>query len=86
MSLSDLAALGSFVSGFAVLASLIYLALQTRQNVKHKRVSAARKAALFILCRLRRNSFLREIVDQPLWIANVDVRRFVLDNFATGLG
>jgi hypothetical protein len=28
MSLSDLASLGSFVSGFAVLISLIYLALQ----------------------------------------------------------
>jgi hypothetical protein len=31
MSLSDLASLGSFVSGFAVLISLIYLALQVRQ-------------------------------------------------------
>ena len=31
MSLSDLASLGSFVSGFAVLASLVYLTLQLRQ-------------------------------------------------------
>src|SRR5215472_12136886 len=37
MSLSDLASLGSFVSGLAVLVSLVYLALQTRQNVKHTR-------------------------------------------------
>lgn len=37
MSLSDLASLGSFVSGFAVLASLIYLSLQIRQNTKHSR-------------------------------------------------
>jgi hypothetical protein len=32
MSLSDLASLGSFVSGIGVLVSLIYLAIQTRQN------------------------------------------------------
>ena len=37
MSLSDLASLGSFVSGFAVLVSLIYLSLQIRQNTKHSR-------------------------------------------------
>jgi len=37
MSLSDLASLGSFISGFAVTASLIYLALQTHQNAKHSR-------------------------------------------------
>ena len=46
MSLSDLASLGSFVSGFAVLTSLIYLALQVRQakrnqqiSIRHSRVS-----------------------------------------------
>jgi hypothetical protein len=37
MSLSDLASLGSFVSGFAVLVSLIYLALQVRQAEKNQR-------------------------------------------------
>jgi hypothetical protein len=35
MNLSDLAAIGSLVSGTAVTASLIYLALQTHQNAKH---------------------------------------------------
>jgi hypothetical protein len=46
MSLSDLASLGSFVSGFAVLISLIYLALQVRTaernqqiSIRHSRVS-----------------------------------------------
>src|SRR5215475_3016805 len=46
MSLSDLASLGSFVSGFAVLISLIYLALQVKQTrrnqqiaIRHSRVS-----------------------------------------------
>jgi hypothetical protein len=36
MSLSDLASLGSFVSGIAVLASLIYLALQLRQSARNQ--------------------------------------------------
>ena len=35
MTLSDLASLGSFVSGVAVLVSLIYLAVQVRQSQKH---------------------------------------------------
>jgi hypothetical protein len=37
MSLSDLAAIGSFISAVAVLVSLIYLSLQVRQNTKHTR-------------------------------------------------
>jgi hypothetical protein len=37
MSLSDLAAFGSFASGIAVLISLIYLALQIRQSAKNQR-------------------------------------------------
>jgi len=39
MSLSALASLGSFVSGFAVLISLIYLALQVRQTERNQQVS-----------------------------------------------
>src|SRR5215469_14534496 len=37
MSLSDLASLGSFVSGAAVLISLIYVGYQIRQASKHQR-------------------------------------------------
>ncbi len=37
MSLSDLASIGSFVSGFAVLVSLIYLSLQVRQAEKNQK-------------------------------------------------
>jgi hypothetical protein len=37
MSLSDLASLGSFVSGIAILISLIYVSLQLRQSTKHQR-------------------------------------------------
>lgn len=39
MSLPDLAALGSFVSGFAVLVSLVYLALQVRQTKRNQQIS-----------------------------------------------
>jgi hypothetical protein len=39
MSLSDLASVGSFVSGVAVLTSLIYLALQVRQTERNQQIS-----------------------------------------------
>ena len=39
MSLTDLASLGSVVSGFAVLTSLIYLALQVRQTERNQQIS-----------------------------------------------
>ena len=39
MSLSDLASLGSFVSGFAVLGSLVYLTLQLRQADRNQRAA-----------------------------------------------
>ncbi len=39
MSLSDFASLGSFVSGFAVLISLIYLALQVRLTKRNQQIS-----------------------------------------------
>jgi hypothetical protein len=37
MTLSDLASLGSFVSGIAVLVSLIYVAIQVRQTERNQR-------------------------------------------------
>jgi hypothetical protein len=37
MTLSDLASIGTLISGLAVLASLIYLGLQVRQNTNHSR-------------------------------------------------
>lgn len=39
MSLSDLASLGSFISGIAVLTSLIYLALQVRQTKRNQQIA-----------------------------------------------
>jgi hypothetical protein len=48
MTLSDLAAISTAVSGLAVTASLIYLALQTHQNAKHTKalIHQGRVAAL----------------------------------------
>ena len=47
MSLSDLAALGSFVSGFAVLVSLVFLYFQIRQvNAQVKQAEKNQKAAI----------------------------------------
>lgn len=37
MDLADLASVGSFVSGVAVVISLLYLSVQIRQNTKHTR-------------------------------------------------
>jgi hypothetical protein len=45
MSLSDLASLGSFVSGAAVLISLIYLALQIKQAERYQRAIAQQARA-----------------------------------------
>jgi hypothetical protein len=39
MSLNDLASIGSFVSGIAVVISLIYLSIQIRQNTRHERAA-----------------------------------------------
>ena len=49
MSLSDLASLGSFVSGVAILVSLIFLTVQMRQNTEAVRAatSHAHQNALF---------------------------------------
>jgi hypothetical protein len=41
MTLSDLASLGSFVSGFAVVITLVFLLLQVRQAARHTRSAIA---------------------------------------------
>src|SRR5215467_13953304 len=45
MALSDLASLGSFVSGLAVLASLVYLTLQVRQAERYQKAIAQQARA-----------------------------------------
>jgi hypothetical protein len=46
MSLSDLASIATVISGLAVLGSLIYLGLQTRQNTRHTRALMQQGRAL----------------------------------------
>ncbi len=53
MSLSEIASFATAISGFAVTASLIYVAIQTQQNVRHTRAlihqgTAARTTALLL--------------------------------------
>ncbi|HEY5072567.1 MAG TPA: hypothetical protein VII63_11110 [Caulobacteraceae bacterium] len=48
MSLSDLASIGSFVSGLGVLVSLIYLSLQIRQNTHAHRAMAHQDRLNFV--------------------------------------
>jgi len=48
MTLGDLASIGSFVSGIAVLISLIYLSLQIRQNTLAHRASAHQSRSTFL--------------------------------------
>ena len=53
MTISDLATLSTAVSGFAVTASLIYLAIQTHQNTRNTRAlihqgAAARTASILL--------------------------------------
>ena len=45
MSLSDLAAIGSFLSGIAVVVSFVFLAVQLRQNTQAVRASASQAHA-----------------------------------------
>ncbi|HTU00007.1 MAG TPA: hypothetical protein VMF58_18300 [Rhizomicrobium sp.] len=60
MSLSDLANIGSFVSGIAVLISLVYLAVQVRQASKATLASMheARAAAI--------NTYLQPLASDPV--------------------
>jgi hypothetical protein len=60
MSLTDLASIGSFISGLAVAASLLYLALQTHQNSKHTRA-------------LIQQSRFERITNQQLMMADADL-------------
>jgi len=49
MSLSDLASVGSFVNGFAVLISLVYLSLQVRQTKRNQQIAIRHSRATRIV-------------------------------------
>ncbi|MFI4935496.1 MAG: hypothetical protein ACHP7N_12805 [Caulobacterales bacterium] len=60
MSLTDLASVGSFVSGLAVLISLIYLSQQIRQNTHVHRATAHQERLNFV------KDFLARIADPSM--------------------
>jgi len=83
MSLSDLASIGSFISGIAVLASLVYLSLQIRQNTKHSQAliqqgRAARIADIALrIAELRADDGLNGCFDGVPEASAKDVSRFL---------
>src|SRR5215472_12794875 len=90
MSLSDLASLGSFVSGFAVLVSLVYLALQTRQNVRPTRALIRQGWASRISARvdgLAGNAAVADIIVRgnaaDATLADADISRFMIWTLGT---
>ena len=68
MTLSDLASIGNFVSGFAVLVSLVFLTLQIRQSNKNQRAIIQQGRATRIA------NFLLHVVEPsllPAWSAGL---------------
>ena len=68
MALSDLASIGNFVSGLAVLISLVFLTLQIRQANKNQRAIIQQGRATRI------SDFLLHVVDPsllPAWTAGL---------------
>jgi hypothetical protein len=83
MTLTDLASLGSFVSGVAVLVSLVYLSLQIRQNTKHSRAliqqgRAGRIADMSLrLAELRNDNGLDKCFEGASDVSAKDLARFL---------
>ena len=48
MTLSDVASVGSLVSGIAVLASLVYMSLQMRQSARHQQATIQHQRAALV--------------------------------------
>ncbi len=83
MTLSDLASIGSLISGVAVLLSLIYLGIQTRQNVRHSQAliqqgRAARIADTALrLAELRESDAIDKCFNGSPDVSAKDVARFL---------
>jgi hypothetical protein len=83
MTLTDLASLGSFVSAVAVVISLLYLALQIRQNTRHSQAliqqgRAGRIADTSLkLAELRADDGINACFDGSTDVSARDVARFL---------
>ena len=83
MSLADLASIGSVVSGLAVVVSLIYLGVQTRQNVRHSQalIQQGRAQRTFELL-IRWGEFdwdegMMKCANGAVDVSAIDVRRYI---------
>lgn len=83
MNLADLAALGSAVSGFAILVSLLYLSLQIRQTQKNQRalMQQGRVARISSAAATFADPAIAETVDR-CWDGAADVSSGQLRQFA----
>jgi len=83
MTLADIASIGSLISGVAVLASLVYLAQQTRQNVRNSRARiqqgrAARIADTALrIAELRESDAIDKCFTGSADVTDKDVARFL---------
>jgi hypothetical protein len=83
MTLSDIASIGSLVSGVAVLLSLIYLGIQTRQNVRHSQALIQQGRAARIsdtslrLTELRADDGINKCFEGSPDVSQQDVARFL---------
>ena len=84
MTLGDLSSIGSFISGIAVMVSLVYLSLQIRQNTKHSQAliqqgRAARIADTALrLAELRADDGLNDCFEGAPKASEKDVARFLM--------
>lgn len=83
MNLADVASIASIVSGIAVVVSLIYLGVQTRQNVKHSQalIQQGRAQRTFELL-IRWGEFdwddgMMKCANGAADVSAIDVRRFI---------
>jgi hypothetical protein len=84
VTLADLSSIGSFISGVAVLVSLVYLSLQIRQSTKHSQAliqqgRAARIADTALrLAELRADDGLNACFEGMPMAAEKDLSRFLM--------
>lgn len=83
MTLSDLSSIATVISGIAVLASLVYLALQIRQNTKHSQALIQQGRAARIsetalrLAELADSKEMERCFEGSADVSANDVRRFL---------
>ncbi len=83
MTLADLSSIATVISGLAVLVSLVYLGLQTRQNVRHSQALIQQGRAQRIadtalrLAELRAADGLNKCFDGAADVSAQDLARFL---------